>query len=37
MEVMVYIDQGVDIAANDIGIDTTDYILAIINIVRLCH
>jgi len=35
MEVMVYIDQGVDNAANDIGIDTTDYILAIINIVRL--
>ena len=35
MEVMVYIDQGVESDASNIGIDSSDYILAIINIVRL--
>ena len=34
MEVMVYIDQDVESGASNIGIDASDYILTIINIVR---
>jgi len=38
MEVMVYIDQDVESGASNIGIDASDYILSIINIVRtICY
>ena len=38
MEVMVYIDQDVENGASNIGIDASDYILSIINIVRtICY
>ena len=34
LEIMVYVDQGVENDANQNGFNVTDYILSIINIVR---